>query len=525
MDEWHPTPETSIPVGTDFRAWWFVVPAVVSVLSLVAAAVACIRGDGGASLFLLMAGAGLLTTLVAGLFVLSGRRWIEIQPLGFRITDLQRTRDFTDAQITDLALSHSWQHAGGKPIGHVRKLTLWIQPEGQNQQIVLVSRIPMHGADPLDPFIDRICYQAIERAEAKLAARSSVQGDQWRIEGDDLHLLERNRQQVLPLSSLAVVERIGGDVRIWQIGAAQAVASLTQGGKNTWLLEHLLPPRIPTPLAISPPPTSPPDDLGRVLFERRTGAAGVLVCAGLGVGLGGLAALFVWLGLKTGDGITLGIGLLLATLCCTCLLAGARLRKAVLRCHEKGLERLSMTGQRRLPFDAVEVFSFESRRNYSHGRYTGTTYTLVFAGRSREIGDGIFYSTTVRNLDEELEELRDRAALHLARRMARTYARHAHVQWTPELWFRGSHLEFQRRRRWFATPRPVVVPLEAITTFEVREDWFYAWTNYQERAVISIRTSSPNFFAGIVLFQSLMQTHGAHAAERPQEHRGLSYRT
>jgi hypothetical protein len=132
---------------------------------------------------------------------------------------------------------------------------------------------------------------------------------------------------------------------------------------------------------------------------------------------------------------------------------------------------------------------------------------LVFADRSREQGRGIFFSTTVHNTDDELELLRDRVSGPIARRMAAAFARAKRVQWTPDLWLHEDVLEFTRPRRLFSAPKLAVVPYDAITDFEIRDGLFHVWTNYQERAVISVKTSSANFFPGLIVLEGLINAH------------------
>ncbi len=513
MQDWETPAIAAIPAGRHFRIWWFLLPVIVGVLSLIAAAFGIALREDWSVLLLALAAVCVVWIFIAGGVILLGRRSIEPLPDGFRIFDRHGVREFRDEQVTDLMLCQSMRHAGGKAVGETHRLTVWVAGDWQTQCIPLECHIPLHGPDPLQVLVDRLCAQALKLAEAALAGRGTLSGAGWKLENEELHIESRRSRQVLPLASLAAIEQIGQDVRIWRMQQPTAIASLPLSTRNTWILEPLLSGHIEGRHLSLPRDKPSNSDLGRVLFERRSGPVGVILCGVTGVALGVLACVFVWLGFMTQDVITLGVGLVLGLLGSTCLFAGMRLRKLVLRCHERGLQRVMMTGSRTLPFEAVEVFSFEKRRNYSHGRYTGTTYTVVFADRSREIGDGIFYSTTVRNRDEELEEFRDRAATHIARRMARTFARHRHVQWTPELWFRGTALEYVRKRRWFGPSTSVLVPLNSITDFEVREGLFYIWTNSQERAAATIKTSSPNFYAGLVLFESLVSTHPHETAE------------
>src|SRR5690606_2770238 len=122
-------------------------------------------------------------------------------------------------------------------------------------------------------------------------------------------------------------------------------------------------------------------------------------------------------------------------------------------------------------------------------------------------------STTVRNTDEELELLRERVAEGIARKMAAAFARSRRVQWTAELWFHEDVLEFSRPRRFLSRPKLAVVPYDTINDFEIRDGRFYIWTNYQERAVVNIRTSSPNFYPGVIVLEGLVNAHARNLSD------------
>src|SRR5690606_7297288 len=142
------------------------------------------------------------------------------------------------------------------------------------------------------------------------------------------------------------------------------------------------------------PPRSP---LGRILFERSVGTGPTILFGIMGLLLAIVGGVSLGVAVPARDPVMSAVGGLLLLLSGLCFAGGWRVRRVRFRCYERGLERVTMTGRKLLPFDDIDVFSFESRRNQSHGRYTGTTYTLVFADRSREQGRGIFFSTNDRN--------------------------------------------------------------------------------------------------------------------------------
>lgn len=510
-----------IPVGTHYRVWWFWLPILFGCLALLAAAVllpifraAGIASVGGAMTCLLVAG-------FSGLLIERGRRWVELSETGFRLSDRNVQVVIHDDQVTDLALHRQPHHGAGKLLAETRHLMLWIETEAGPQRLKLTSRMAPGAADALQPLINRLCRRLADIATRELAARETVAGDGWALDATQLFIATKRERTTLPLEDLTAVETIGDEIRLWQRDNPHTVARLPLSGRNGWLLYRLLSRRLSdaqTPGAISGPggdgsgPGDAPDPaagdslLGRILFERSAGSGATVVFGVMGLILVLVGALSLWVGITGKDPVMAAAGGMLLLLSGLCFAGGIRVRRVRLRCHERGLQRTTMTSEKSLRFDEVDVFSFECRRNQSQGRYTGTTYTLVFADRSREQGRGIFYSTTVRNTDEELDDLRDRIAQIIARRMAQTFAAHQSVQWTPEIWFREDSLEYIRRKRLFVPAKVAVIPYDTITDFELRDGLFYVWTCYQDRAVLTVNSGAPNFYPGLILLEGLVRS-------------------
>jgi hypothetical protein len=504
-----------ISVGTHYRVWWFWLPIIVGglagLLGVVLLPIAPVSGGIvciGALLCLVMA-AG------AGAYIARGRRWVELSEDSIRLSARNVEVVIADEQVTDLAINRQPHHGAGKLLAETRQLLLWIESESGPQRIRLSSRLAPGGLDPLQPLINRLCHRLGEEAARKLAARESIDGDGWSLDATRLHMETRRQSTTLPVTEISAVEVIGSEVRIWQSLNPYSVARVPISGRNGWLLDKLLKQRLQGRRTSRPDrkydneaplvPESPASfsALGRILFERTPGSGPTILFGVMGLLLGVVGAIVLWSAIQSRDPVVSAGGGLLILLSGLCFFGGIRLRRVRFRCYERGIERISMTSRRVLPFEEIDVFSFECRRNQSHGRYTGTTYTLVFADRSREQGRGIFYSTTVRNLDEELDDLRERVSQVIARRMAQTFAAHHSVQWTPEVWFRRDSLEYIRRKRLFVPTRVLVIPYDTITDFELRDGLLHIWTSYQDRAVLSLSSSTPNLYPGLIVLEGV----------------------
>jgi hypothetical protein len=523
--------QARIPVGTHYRVWWFWLPIIVGGLAFLAAAVTLPIFPPLGVLAITVCVLCAIAATLAGVYIERGRRWVELSEESFRLSDRSVQTLIRDDQVTDLALHRQPHHGAGKLLAETRHLICWIDTEAGSQRITLTSRMAPGAPDPLQPLIDRLRRRLGEQALQKLAARETIDGDGWALDATQLHISDKRQKTSIPLEDLCAVETIGQELRLWEHGNPYTIARLPLSTRNTWLLERLLGQRLTadrtpevldgsphvngkaatdplraTVLAEPDPVPSHRSALGRILFERNVGTGPTILFGIMGLLLAIVGSVSLWVAVPARDPVMSAVGGLLLLLSGMCFAGGLRVRRVRFRCYERGLERVTMTGRKVLPFDDIDVFSFESRRNQSHGRYTGTTYTLVFADRSREQGRGIFYSTTVRNHDVELEDLRERVSQEIARRMAQTFAGHRSVQWTPEVWFRRDALEYNRRKRLFIPSKVAVIPYDTITDFELRDGLLHIWTSYQQRAVLSLNAGAPNFFPGLIVLEGLART-------------------
>ena len=519
--DWAVESHDRIPVGTHYRVWWFWLPILFGGLLLLGATILLPIFPAIGFVGLGIGCTCLLLAALAGFLIEKGRRWAQLSDDSFRLSDRHVAAVIHDEQVTDLALHREPHHGAGRLLSETRRLTLWLKTEAGPQRVKLSSRMAPDSPDPLQPLIDRLCHRLLDHSQRELSARESIDGEGWSLDHTQLHVRTRQGRLSLPLKDLTAIETIGDELRLWQHDDPHTVAKVALSGRNAWMLEPLLAPRIHdsqglrsiAPSAERPLPAEEVDEpetsgspLGRILFERSTGSGAMMVFGVFGLILLLVGGVGMWFGIADQDPVLGAAAGLLLLLSGVCFASSIRVRRIRFRCHEHGLERMTMASRKVLRFDEIDVFSCECRRNQSQGRYTGTTYTLVFADRSREQGRGIFYSTTVRNRDEELDDLRDRLSQIIARRMAQTYAAHRSVQWTPEVWFQEDLLEYSRPRRLFVAAKAAFIPYDTITDFEVRDGLCYIWTCYQERAVLTINAGAPNFYPGQILLEGLVRS-------------------
>ncbi len=502
-------PNPRIPVGTHYRVWWFWLPLILGGIGLLTAMILLPVAKVLAALVGLCAIGCFIWSAISSMVIVRGRRWLEFDGDRLRLSDRTGSIEFTDKDVLDLTIIRTQHHSGGRLVAESRDLRVGLETLSGSRTVRMTNRMPPFGADPLDELIERLCEHLTNRAITTLARRETVEGENWRLNSDCLTVQVTRQAATLPVASISAVETIGQEVRIWTEGNPRAVVRLPLATRNTWLLPRLLvqQPVESGDLKVTDEKSPPQNQLGRILFERTSGPVASILFLMIGLILTMFSVVTLYLAIGGAEPVGIVLGLMLGISSVICLIGAFRVQRTRFSCYEHGLERVAMTSRQTLPFSSIDVFSFESRRNRSQGRYTGTTYTLVFADRSREQGRGIFFSTTVRNTDDELEILRERVSEVIARRMARSFARTRRVQWTPELWFGDEVLEFTRPRRFLTGPKLAIIPYDTITEFEIRDGLFHVWTNYQERAVISVKTSSANFYPGLIVLEGLVNAH------------------
>ena len=477
---------------------WHAVGIVVGVLAFVGGAilVACQLPAGW-----FVGGAGLVLALTVGSVALGlwlKRTWLEDLGNGLVVRDRQGVRQFADEQVVALALDTKKQQVQGQLKGVTRTLKTWF--DNSPAPILMSNYIRTGHPDPLANLIDRLVARLAARMNADIDRGGSADGDGWRIERNHL-LLGPSQEQAIPLAELVAVEVFEQKMCIWRQGQDAAIFKAPLGSRNAHLLPLLLAGRIPSPDQQKESQSS--TGLGRILFERRPQAVGVALCGILSAvaAVGGIILLTANRNKMEGViflGIALGVSLLF-------VVAAIAQRYMVFRCHERGVFKANLLGEKLLPYASVATFTYSATKHYHNGAYVGTHLSMKFEPQGSTGAPPISYGASVQLADDDLEELRDFISRQLADRMAQQLSTGQPVQWTPNLVFTREGIQYRPAGMLgIGRKEPHFLPYDAYGGCNLNEGVFFLFVKGNNKAVMSEPCSASNFFPGFYLL--LMMT-------------------
>lgn len=477
---------------------WYAVGIIAGVLALIVGVVmiAC-RAPAG----WVVGVVGLVLGLSVGSVALRlwlERAWLEDLGTGLLIRDRRGERQFADDQLVALALDFKKQQVQGELKGITRTLKVW--SDSSPTPIVMTNYIRTGHPDPIAAVIERLVTGLSSRMNSDLDRGGSATGDGWRLEKSHFHC-GPSMDQAIPLAEVVAVEVFEQKMCVWRRGEDAAIFKAPLGSRNAHLLPLLLTPRIPSPDQQKESPSS--TGLGRILFERRPQMIGVALCAlfSAGAAVGGVAALGV------NAGKIEGVLLLLAGLGVSLLFAVAAIaqRFMVFRCHERGVFKASLLGQKLLPYASVATFTYSATKHYHNGAYVGTQLSMKFEPLAGSGAPKISYGASVNLADDDLEELRDFISRQLADRMAEHLSTGQPVQWTPNLVFTREGIQYRPAGMLgIGRKEPHFLPYDAYGGCNVNQGSFFLFVKGNNSAVMTESCSAANFFPGFYLL--LMMT-------------------
>lgn len=454
-----------------------------------------------------VAGVHLIVAIGSLVAILRSRRWLTIRSDSFSVREPSGTREFMDEQVIALADSRQTRFASGEAIGEIRRTKLWLAgPSGQEFTVCLLRFLGVDEADVMDVLIERLKCRIHENAVRELGRQVPVEAPGWELHNDELLVRGKNDSTVVSLDGLRAIDRHEGRLRLWLAAQKRPHVELRLSDRNVWLLEELLQDRLRAePVSSQPVDGKPDGPLGRILAERRPSRWTSYSIYALGFFAAGVSIACCLVAFLAELIFPAIIGIAIGFPAAMIISLARRLSHSMFRICELGVEKQGVAGHQMLPYREIDVFVFDARRQHSYGRYTGTLYTLTFASRSRP-QHGIFHSESTRHEDRVLETLRDQVSSEIAHRMARAYAASGVVAWTPELRILQGAVEYRPHRprlRPWTRRQTVRIPFRDVLDYEIEGDWFHLWTIGEERAVVKVATASPNFFAGLVLLESI----------------------
>lgn len=490
-----------IPVGHSFWTWWFLLPLGLG-NAFCAAAGFC--GPGRAFQMMLAAGAGMLVlALTAGIYLLLSRKWLTITARGFILRDFWGSREFLDNQIQTLSDSRSVRFASGQPLGELREISLKLADTGEPRVLRLRRYLGLSEVDVLDVLLERLKCRLHMAALRELKRQAPIGGRDWTWSGGELIVRAGRNSVQLHTSRLSGVDVQSGRLRLWAVGEALSVASLPVRGESVWLLTELLEDQIRQEgVHHGENSNVPVHPLGRILSERRPAAATAWALISLGLFAGLVAVICCVVAVKQRTILPAILGLSIGAPSAMVFLLGRRMRTAVFRIGELGIEKHGVSGRQLLSYEQIEMLVFDVRRQHSYGRYVGTLYTLTFASRQGTNG-GIVHCEATPQEDEVLIDLCERVAKLISERMARLFMSNGAVRWTAEIVLTGEGIDFRPVALYGWRRRQAFVPFPDVLFYEVQGEWFHLWTIRDELAVIKVPVSSPNFYPGLQLLEQL----------------------
>jgi hypothetical protein len=233
------------------------------------------------------------------------------------------------------------------------------------------------------------------------------------------------------------------------------------------------------------------EGLGRLLFEKKDTASGVIVIV---VAVGGAAFVRAQPGGPVLTWLAAAGGILL-------LGAGVLQLLASLRCHEKGAIARTPFGKTVMRYADVARFTYEVVRHYQTGIYTGTETTLRLEADHPK-GALEFSRRTASENDAELESVRDEIASEVASRHFDRLLRGAPFAWTPDVKILRKGL-LVRQRSAFLGQRvgDVLLPFDQPMSLKFDKGYLHI---QQQGERIELRCGAVNFYPGFMLLQNVM---------------------
>jgi hypothetical protein len=488
-----------ILVRGTMRTWDCTLLLVLGLLLLLGAALAVAFSEGVVAGLLVAAAC---VSALAGALIryrrARRRRWVQDQGDGFLVSDSAGERRFRDDDILSMALLYKQNYHQGLPTSVTRRFLVWVAGSGPMPERIEMVNTPKPGAaDPLNRLIHRIGDLLCQRAEDELANGQPVLGEGWTLHGDELTVRTGGTPQVCRLEDLAAVDVVDNAICIWRSGQDETFARVPRASANAYVLQRLLEDRRDE----RPAPATPPEGgLGRVIFERRSRRGTFTFLVVLACFLLFVTVMLLLAGLTVGPepvlwGLGLGAGAVAS------FVGALQVRCARFRCHQYGVYKAGLLGERSLRYTDVASFSYSAVRHFHNGAYTGTRFHLGFEPIPGQGNNPIRHSVMLPHADQELDNLRDQVARMIAARMTQQLGTSERVPWTNSLTLLRDGIEYQPRGL-FGRKEPLFIPFKDIQSYQIHKGTFYLWMRGRPKPVAQEAMTRANFFPGFYVLCS-----------------------
>jgi hypothetical protein len=167
-----------------------------------------------------------------------------------------------------------------------------------------------------------------------------------------------------------------------------------------------------------------------------------------------------------------------------------------------GVYQSGLRGEKSLRYADVASFSYGATRHYYNGAYTGTSLNMNFQPLAQVDCKPVKYSTTVKNADEALDDLRDHISRVIAGRMSNELAQDGSVRWTSNLTFHQNGIQYTPSG-FIGRKEPVLLPWDQFQGVDIQDGVFHLFEKNKPKSVMQENVSQANFFPGYYLLALL----------------------
>lgn len=474
-----------------------------AVLGIVSATLWVGLAMGGIGLFMLFASFYIEAKRIRELM------WITLETNRFTVIDNIGERNFADDDIVSIALQYKENFDNGNLKSTTRTFRTWLVASGDRPELIeMKSVIKIGQVDPLAPFINRIVTLLKERSDNERLKNQSVLGEGWELTGKTLILRDpKTGETETTLDEIAASMSIEDKLKLWKKGEDEAFAQLPLSAANAHIL-HLI---LQEELAKRPQTdkVEPTGQLGRIIFERKPKAgyaAASLIIAGL-LGIGAIIMIVVMA--SGAANRNAGDAMIPLTIVCSFValllaLVGWTMLKSLFRCHEFGVYQRSIAGEKRLLFSEVEAFTYSATRHYHNGAYIGTHLKMAFIPRKELNKSKLVYKTTVKNIDNSLDQMRDEIARMIGSRLYREVKEGKSVTWADTMTLEPALLRYKTTSLFSKNP-PQVIAYQHISGHTLHQGTLSLFQRGKPKPFVTAGISAVNFFPGYFAFMTLWE--------------------
>ncbi len=490
-----------ISVGSSYGNGWFIASIVLAILSFIGGGVLVAFHPEPGIAILALGALFVLIALVQGWSISRNRKWLTVTEDGFTYEDRRGVFDFSDDDIVELGTWARTKLNNGVPKSIVRTCRLILEAGEYRGDLNFQYSFPIERPDPHAEFLERNLQRLTDIAKDQIARSETLAGANWELEQREFHIRDNRQSETHSPDDFVAIDVVDNHVCIWLRGEAKPKVRIPAETLNALVLLRILGQRLQD-RGVS---NDDAPGLGRIIFERdHSISSGVLVfCFILGALMVGGSFVAAYYASQernpTGPAILAGVLLLLGI--------GIPLlvwlnRINVLRCHTKGVCRMTTKRTRELEYKDMVVFSYGAIRQYVNGSYSGTTVTMNFEPSPDADAEPIKYSATMKNIDAELENLRDHVSTVIASEMKRRLDTGESIRWTEGMLFTPEGLQIDVAGGILNKAKSRKLPY-VNCLFSLQEGYFYLFKRGGKDPLYTLPVSATNFFPGFMLLNQL----------------------